>query len=50
MILRSNLVELYDFTLNFCRNVECRVVDYIKKRVGFSGTSFLLSQVGETLN
>lgn len=50
MILRSNLVELYDFTLNFCRNVECRVVDYINKCVGFSRTSFLLSQVGETLN
>ena len=50
MIIRSNLVELYDFTLNFCRNVECRVKDYIQKRVGFSGTSFQLSQVGGTLN
>ena len=50
MILRSNLVELYDFTLDFCRNVECRVVDYINKCVEFSRTSFLLSQVGETLN
>ena len=50
MILHSNLVEPYDFTLNYCRNVECRVVDYINKCVGFSRTSFLLSQVGETLN
>ena len=50
MILRSNLVELYDFTLGFCRTVDCRVVDYINKCVGLSGTSFLLSQVGETLN
>ena len=50
MILRSNLVELYDFTLDFCRNVECRVVDYIQKRVRFSLTSFLLPQVGEMLN
>ena len=40
MILRSNLVELYDFTSNFCRNVDCRVVDYINKCVGFSWTSF----------
>ena len=31
MILRSNLVEPYDFTLNYCRNVESRVVDYIKQ-------------------
>ena len=68
MILRSNLVELCNFTLDldeilnliesvsedfpsyFCRNVECRVVDYIKKCVGFSRTSFLLPQVGKTLN
>ena len=49
-MIRSNLVELYDFTSNFCRNVDFRVVDYINKCVGFSWTSFLLSQVGETLN
>ena len=50
MILWSNLVKLYDFTLNFCRNVECRVADYINKSVRFWWTSFLLSQVRETLS
>ena len=50
MSLHSNFVGLYDFTLDFCRAVDCKVVDYINKCVGFSKTSFLLSQVGETLN
>ena len=43
MILHSNLVVLYDITLDFCRTVDYWVVDYINKCVGFSRTSFSLS-------